>query len=425
MTLSRFLPVFAPEILAVLLSAAASAQQAEPDRPSERPLAATRRNAVAEDLESLVLPLGLDPRPGDSSAEHPSKEDLEAYQRAGFGPWLEAQLKSPDDSIASVPASIRSFLEIRQPTVWRVVSLLQRDVPHWESDPRADPGDLSGLRLAIPVNRILLAVALAEERAGHHSQAGNLLEACWSLSRAYSGQRDLISQLIAVALVKLQTGVLRKMSDPPIPWLDRMSGDEPWKQMLDTVEVEPLLSSRTVDASLYEIHAAQARAWRAATDRLRGLSPCEVSRLSSEEIWRPAAEEIARLIEEGSDPALKTFQEIATPNITNLIRRAGRLLVDRELTAKVLELRQEKSASRDGGWPAKFYDGDSRVCPGAAYEYQTRGGGMAIRFKGAIDDPSAAALALPLSFEVRAPRQTPTPTPARPRRSTVTTRPRP
>jgi hypothetical protein len=148
-----------------------------------------------------------------------------------------------------------------------------------------------------------------------------------------------------------------------------------------------------------------------------------VSKLSTEEIWKPAAEEITRSIETGTDPALRILSDIATPNITGAIRRAGRLLVDRELTAKVLELRQEKAGSRDGTWPAKFFDGDSRVCPGAEYEYQTRGGAMAIRFKGAIDDPSAPAMALPLSFEVRAPR--PTPTPARPRGFTATPRPRP
>jgi hypothetical protein len=91
----------------------------------------------------------------------------------------------------------------------------------------------------------------------------------------------------------------------------------------------------------------------------------------------------------------------------------------------VLELRQEKAASRGGTWPAKFFDTDSRVCPGADYEYQVRGGAMAIRFKGAIDDPSAPQMALPLSFQVRAPRPTPTPTPGRPRRLTVTSRPRP
>ena len=423
MTVSRFLFGIAPGVLAVLLSAGASPQQAKPDEPAERTLVPSRRNSAAEDLESLVVALGLDPRGEDSSAEHPSKEDVEAYQRAGFGSWLEAQLKSPDDSIASVPANIQSFLERRQPTVWRVAGLLEREVPQWEWDPRGDPRDLSGLRLAVPVNRILLAAALVEERAGHHSQAGDLLEAAWSLCRSFSGQANLTSQLIAMALVKFQTGALRKMSDPPIPWLDRMSGDEPWRRMLDAVEASPLLYVRAGDAPLGQIRKAQARAWLAVTDRLRELSPCEVSQLSSEEIWKPAAEEIALSIEAGVDPALKTLSGIATPNITGAIRRAGRLLVDRELTAKVLELRQEKAATREGRWPGKLFDRDSRVCPGAAYEYQSQGAGMAIRFKGGIDDPSAPAMALPLSFEVRAPR--PTPTPTRPRRLTLTPRPRP
>jgi hypothetical protein len=414
----RFLPVFAPGVLALMLSSGARPQEAKPDGPPERTLVPSRKNAAAEELESLVLPLGLDPRSGDPTAEHPSREDLEAFQRAGFGSWLEAQFKLPDDSIASVPANIQSFLERRQPTVWRVASLLERDVPLWESDPRASPRDLSGLRVAIPATRILLAAALVEERAGHHLQAGDLLEASWSLSRSLSGQPDLTSQLMAIALLKLQAGALRKMSDPPIPWLDRLSGDEPWRAILDAVEASPLISVRAGDASMDQVRSAETRAWRAMTDRLRPISPCEVSKLSSEEIWKPATEEIARSIKAGTDPVLRTLSDIATPNITSLIRRAGRLLVDRELTAKVLELRQEKAASRDGSWPAKFYDGDSRVCPGAEYEYQTRAGAMAIRFKGAIDDPPAPAIALPLSFEVRAPR--PTPTPGRPRRLTVT-----
>ena len=122
------------------------------------------------------------------------------------------------------------------------------------------------------------------------------------------------------------------------------------------------------------------------------------------------------------DTGPKSIFAIALPNRTAAIRRAGRLLVDRELTARVLELRQEKAASRDGRWPEKFSDLDSRVCPGSSYEYQTRGAAMAIRFKGSIDDGGSPPLVLPLSYEVRAPRPTPTPTGAR--RPTVTPRPR-
>jgi hypothetical protein len=314
-----------------------------------------------------------------------------------------------------VPASIQSFLEKRQPTLWRVVGLLERDVPQWESDPGAEPRDLAGVTLGVALARILTTTALVEERAGHHAQAGDLLEASWSLSRSFSGQPDLTSQLIAVALGKLQAGALRKMNEPPVQWLDRMSDDEPRRAMLDAVDASLVPGRRADGESLDEIRKAQARAWRAVTDRLRKLSPCEVSKLSSEEIWKPSAEEIERSVEAGVDPSLKILSDIATPNITNAIRRAGRLVVDREVTAKVLEIRQEKAASREGRWPEKFSDIDSRACPGASYEYQTRGAAMAIRFKGPIDDGGSPPLVLPLSFEVRAPRPTRTPVTPRPR----------
>lgn len=421
MTTPRGVATLVPGILAMILCAGLSVGQEKPAENPDKPLALSKKNAAAEELESLVLALGLDAHRGDSSAEHPSREDLEAYQRASFLSWLDTQLRTADDSISPVPASIRSFLETRQPTLWRVVGLLERDVPQWDSDPRAEPRELSGLTLAPPLARVLTAAALVEERAGHHVQAGDLLEATWSLSRSFSGEPVLISQLIAVGLGKLQAGALRKMSEPPVQWLERMSSVEPWRGMLDAVEAAPL-SARAGDAALDESRRAGARAWSAAMDRLRELSPCEVSKLSYEEIWKPAEEEIRRSIEAGGDPSLKSLLNIAVPNITNSIRQAGRLLVDRELTAKVLELRQEKAASRDRRWPEKFLDGDSRVCPGAAYEYQSRGAAMAIRFKGPIDDPSAPALEPPLSFEVRATR--PTPTPARTRRPMVTPRPR-
>jgi hypothetical protein len=191
---------------------------------------------------------------------------------------------------------------------------------------------------------------------------------------------------------------------------------------LEVLEALHAPTARAADAAPEESRRAYARAWSAATYRLGELSPCEVSKLSEEEIWRPAKEEIGRSIESGGDLGLQTLLTIAVPNITSAIRRAGRLLVDRELTAKILELRQEKAASHDGRWPEKLSDPESSVCPGASYEYQSRGAAMAIRFKGAIDDGGGPPLVLPLSFEVRAP--IPTPTPVKARRSTVTPRPR-
>jgi len=190
MTATSAFAALAPGLLVLLLSAAAQEQQEKPAENPDKRLALSKRNAAAEELESLVLALGLDAHRKDPSAQHPSPEDLEAYQHAAFGSWLDAQLRTADNSIAAVPASFQSFLEKRQRTLWRVVGLLERDVPQWDSDPRAEPRDLSGVTLGIALARILTAAALVEERACRHAPAGDLLEATWSLSRSFSGQPD-------------------------------------------------------------------------------------------------------------------------------------------------------------------------------------------------------------------------------------------
>src|SRR6266511_678122 len=105
MTASSAFAALAPGILVMFLSAGAQEQQEKPAENPDKRLTLSKKNAAAEELESLVLALGLDAHRNDPSAEHPSREDLEAYQGAGFGSWLDGQLKTDDDSIASVPAS--------------------------------------------------------------------------------------------------------------------------------------------------------------------------------------------------------------------------------------------------------------------------------------------------------------------------------
>jgi hypothetical protein len=378
------------------------------------------RNAAAEELERLSLALGLDPH-GESSDERPAKEDVEAYLQAAFGTWLDSQVRTSDDSIASPPPKLAEFLERRQATLWRVVMLLGREVPEWGFDSRKKPNSMPELRVTISLSRILLSAALLEERSGRHAQGANLLEGSWSLYRSVAWQPDLIHQIIGVALAKLQAGVLRKMNEPGFEWLDRLSGDAPKEQMLEAMQSDPLTSSAASgDASLSSMTSSWVRGWRAVADGLRKLSACEISNRSSEEIWKPAKEELERWKEAGGDPGLETIEEISMPNVTSSFRRLARLMVDRELTAKLLQLRFEKAAARPSRWPEKLFDADSRACPGATYEYRSSGAAMSLRFAGSVADPGAP-LVLPLSFEARAPR--PTPGPSRTPRPTVTPRP--
>jgi hypothetical protein len=360
-TATSAVATLAPGLLVLLLSAATQEQQGKSAGNPDKPLTLSKKNPAAEELESFLLALGLDAHRKDPSAEHPSREDVEAYQRAGFGPWLDAQLKTANDSIASAPSSIRSFLEQRQPTLWRVVGLLERDVPEWDWGQRPD---LDALLPIVTLAKILTAASLVEERGGRHVQAGELLEASWSLSRPLSERSDLTSQLIAISVDRFLAGALRKMSDPPVQWLDRMSGVEPWQRMLDAL-ADRRPPTQDSGAEPDEDWKVYVRAWHVVADRLREMSPCEVSKLSSEEIWKPGQEELERRGRESENStSAAPFLAFAAPNQAAMIRRAGRLLVDRELTARILEIRQEKAASREARWPGKFSDLESRVCPG-------------------------------------------------------------
>ncbi len=406
---SRLVAALAPALIAALAAAGAQDLKQNPAESPNAKLAPSRKNASAEEVESLALALGIDFRRSlaDSTSGRASKEDFDAYQRAAFADWLNAQLAIADDSIGPPPAEIREFLEKRRNTVMRVVRLLGREIPEWDFDARDRAGERPELYGSIRLGRLLVSAALVEERAGDHGLAGDLLEASWSLSRSFAGQTDTSAQIIALALEKLHTGALRKLAEPPFPWIGRLSGDEPRRAVIDAYEALPLSGSR--DSALpEESRLVLANAWHAMTDPLRKLSPCELAKLSDEDILTPGKEEIERWVQTGGDPNLRGLFNVSVPNSLASIRRADRLLVDREMTRRILELRQERAASREKRWPVKLADDASQVCPGASYEYQSRGPVMSLRFRGSIDEP-APVLSLPLFFEVRPPRVTPSP----------------
>lgn len=395
---------------ASLLDAQASDSAAKLLEEFEKKYPPTQKNAAAEEFEGLALDLGIALESSDQDASRPVKEDEDAYRQAGFSTWLDAQVRGSDDGIGVPPPRMNQYLETHQAALARMVGLLTREVPDWGYDVRQPPRGSTNLWLIQVVNKVLLSAALVEEGFGHRSEARSFVNASWSLYRSVSSEPNLMYQLVAIALGKVQVATVRKLCEPGFEWLDRMSGDEPWLMWLETLESGALFpySSAGSDPDL----EARTAGWRALVEALRERSPCEVSKLSIEEI---------------SKPALSTWRETELGNVVGGppiqaqvegLRRAARFAVDRELAARVLELRQEKAASRKGEWPDTFFDLESRTCPEARYVYETSRGAMRIRFDGTVGDPEAPALVLPLSFETK-----PAKPPARPKTPTGNPRP--
>jgi hypothetical protein len=189
-------------------------------------------NAAAEAVARLSRPLGIDFEQRDSKGRHPAREDVDAYNEAGFGAWLDSQVKTPDDSIDQPPASIRRFLDDRADTVWAVIAALEKDAPEWGSNVPARPY-LQLLRL----EKVLLTIALIAERDREPIEASRALEASWSLVRDLDGP-TLMDQVIFLAAEKLQVGVVRKMHEVPVVWLGRLGRDDPWHRMLQALAHE-------------------------------------------------------------------------------------------------------------------------------------------------------------------------------------------
>ena len=378
--------------------------------------AASKQNAAADRVVEFSRGLGIDFDEKNQKSEHPDPADVAAFTRAGFGAWLDAQITNDSDEIAAPPAALQEFLHDRRDAVWNVVSALEKNAPEWDAtvdQEGMNPRLLPTIRLA----KMILALALVEERGKNRIDGGRALEASWSLGRSLASDSNLLSQILSVAIEKLQAGVLRKVKDAPLQWQSRLATDGPWNRMLEAVAHEGRYGDKLsgVEAAMFEEVAA--KAFVALSDALRKVGPCELSTMSDDDIWKPAAQVLSAETSAEKREIRDMYGQIALPGLANPLRRAARVEVDRELTLKLLQLRLEKESSRDRRWPAELTESWSMVCPGVAYAYRADRDGVDIRFEGSVDTPSSGPV-LPLEFRsgkarivVSKPTPAPEPTP--------------
>jgi hypothetical protein len=357
------------------------------------------RNGTASVLAARAVELGIDFDPSNKAAPHPSDADVDAFKSAAPAAWMQAQLEVPDDSIAAPPAALRTFMERRAGALGAIVAALEKAPPEW-----SHREDVSGLAELFPSNqlqRVLLAEALEAERDGDAIQANRALEASWALALPVAESSTLIHQLLATATAKWQAGVLRKVKEPSMAWIGRLSSVEAWRSMLAALVAEAGFARDKDDLQRPDSFSALARrAPVILADGLGKMSPCEAARLDENEAWSIVERDLLTASQPEEVAARQMYRESFLPMAVSAVKRAARGAVDRELSMEILLLRLEKSQDRHGRWPAKLSDPVSRVCPPLAYTYVSDRAGMEIEFGAAIEDP-APSLVLPLVFHGR------------------------
>ena len=363
------------------------------------------RNGAADVVAERSRVLGIDFRQAkqNSGGEGPSADASQALSRAGVGVWVDAQIQDDSAEIGEPPAALREYLDTYRDALWSVISALERNEPDW-GPAMSDDGLLLIPSLAVlRLERVLVAFALVEERAGRSIEAGRVLDAAWTLGRSVSSPPNLMTLIVGIGAERMQTGALRKFDAPPPQWLGRLSSDGPWSRMPDAMLAEERFRPRNSDDALSKAsEEIFPKAMRAVAENLQKLSPCDPALASGEEIWKPANAALAA----ESNALKRSLRDYYDQNMSELlasfVQRAARYEVEREMTRKILHLRLEKSASEGGHWPEKLIDPTSAVCPEAAYFYESAAGTATLRFAGSIETPKGGPI-LPLTFRASAP----------------------
>jgi len=339
-------------------------------------------NETARQLEDLTTRLGI---------FNPMPNRLYNGQRKNFvGPfdtldaptYVVSQSRKPTEDIDEAPAKLQDYLKAHRADLDALYSLVQRsDMPRWETDiallSRAPAPALFYHR---QLQGLIALDILETTRKGETAAAQAALEASWKINQSLRERPELLSQMIALAVLDLQAGVLRKLESVPDTWQKRIAlaawQASFWRAMeLDAVAISrdmtdtvtPVRSGRWVDLLINNPLGRPLR-------RLAGIEMLEVSH------------EVLSLIRNSSFCALSP--QIAADRLeasrsnwtmgtqfgyTSYLRAWSRLMetmTHLELTAKILQVKQARSFARTPDWPKQLEEMKSRLCPEAKWVHE-------------------------------------------------------
>src|SRR5437879_1791411 len=185
-------------------------------------------NAVR--LIELARAVGIDPaRHKGQQSSGGESGDKQALSRA-ISSYDEAELTRPGGKIEPPPDAVRAFLETRDREIGDVVSFLSTsEPPAWKVDV------LLGYEAPIPnllgilrIQRLLVAQALNRAQLGRENEDEQVFQASWNRNASLRTRPDAISQLIAIAIARMQAGLARRVPLAPAP-LPEPHGDHDYR----------------------------------------------------------------------------------------------------------------------------------------------------------------------------------------------------
>ncbi|MDH3283344.1 MAG: hypothetical protein OEQ13_01280 [Acidobacteriota bacterium] len=364
-------------------------------------------NTAALDIERLSAVLGVDiaPKQYDGRAR-PTDERSREYGRVKpqVANFLQKSLSRPGAGLSTPPETLAAFFEAHDEEIGALRSVLAAgDLPRWEMHvEELWEAPIPNLLGHITLQRLLLAHALVSAAGGDRDTALADLDASWRLNASLRDSPILISQLIAVAVARMQVGMLRHVDGVPASWRERLAEHDHRASLMESLRYEGWIWTKFDDPELIGMESTLQRValrvaqpyvryclfdtsdrWRHAIERLaEGGQPCGVP-TNQAELHDPA-------------PGWNIMERIVVPNLLGAVDRVARLEIDIELTDRWLALQQLRDENR-GAWPAGIAEPEpSAACPGEHWIYAVSESGEAsVNLSRELRWPGQVGLILP------------------------------
>jgi hypothetical protein len=348
----------------------------------------TKSNESSRNLDILITKIGLGKVNIDTTKEEQNKTPELDNILTSLNSFLRTKLTEKTYNYDSIPQDLQKFLGKNKTQIIEIRDyLLISEKPTWEynveemfRNPLNYP--LPHLVEIVNLQKILMLQILSDYSQGNTQEIDKTLEVSFKLNQSLQNQPYLISQLVSVIIAQYQAGILRQIKDLAPQWETKLVNYSYDYQegILNALNIESLIIGSPF---IFEGESGNAMFnlfknsyWKLVSKDTAYRMKKAFSALETQDICSADINQLETELQKFS--WWNIYGDIATPNFSDQWLRGGSVMLDLELTHKILQAEIIKQKTSE--YPHTLANLNSQVCPNQKWEYDKIDNQVTINF---------------------------------------------
>ncbi len=370
-----------------------------------------KSNQSSDDLDLLLVKVGLKPvNINPQQYEQKSTPEIENLLTS-INSFLQTILRQKTNKYQPITKDLQQFLDKNQIPIIEIQDyILISEKPTWNYNLQEMFNNPLNYQLPhlvgiLNLQKIFMLKILSDYHQGNMPEVNQTLEVSLKINQSIQSQPDLISQLVSLIVTEYQLGILRQIKDLAPQWETKLINYSYNYQegILNAIKIESLMigspfylgeESSNIIFNLFEKPYWQIMAQDTA-QRMKN----SFTELQNQDICSANLTELETQLQDF--PWWNIHADIATPNFSKQWLRGGTVMLDLELTQKILQT--EVIKQKTGQYPDSLPNLNSQICPEQKWQYQKTNNQVTLNFSQELpwqnqEENQGNIMILPLTF---------------------------